>query len=133
MQKLRDLYKESQRFSINNPHKLTLQRCRKLLALANKHYEDMVTRDDYSHLDEVVFYRDKFKQVSDELEAAAEAGVEEETTQQRVAAILTASPPQVKAEVTGYISPVNNKRDDSKRETSQEAISNFFDIKKQEI
>lgn len=70
----------------------------------------MVSRDDYTHIEEVLFYRDKYKQISDELEVAADGRIDPETTRERISAILVESPPYTRGEVMGDISPVMIKK-----------------------
>jgi hypothetical protein len=51
MQKLRDLYKETQRNANENFEKVTQDRMKKILAFANKEYESMLNKNDFTYLD----------------------------------------------------------------------------------
>jgi hypothetical protein len=59
-----------------------------MLALANEEYAKMVANDDYQHLEEVIFYRDKFQQINDLHELAAAKGITKSNVTQQVPKIL---------------------------------------------
>lgn len=57
MQKLRDLYKETQRNANDNFDKVTLERMKKIHGFSNKEYENSARNNDLANLDELSFYR----------------------------------------------------------------------------
>lgn len=89
MQKLRDIYKETQRFANQDIDKLGgLQRMKKVLALCNKQFNNLVAKNDYTDLDEISFYRDKFSYVVETLEQADRQKLPKQIIQRQIIDIV---------------------------------------------
>lgn len=62
MKKIRDLYAETQQNANSDFSKVTLDRVKKIQTYINKEYQSIILKnEDFSNLEEIVFYRDKFK------------------------------------------------------------------------
>ena len=70
MQKLRQLYAETQNNAKVNFDKVTLERCKKILAYANREYDSMIAQGDYTHIEEISFYQEKYRQLIEKFNSA---------------------------------------------------------------
>jgi len=89
MQKLRDLYAETQNNARNNFDKITLDRCKKIQAYANKEIESASGQDDYTNLEELMFYQEKYAQLIEKFNTSLNDKTKKPKLQSDVLAILS--------------------------------------------